>query len=178
MSSSRPNIQIGMPLVVVPSISSYDAIVQIPASCQQKVRVPASYIGSHKKRLQPKTSNSISSIIQVYIDKVKGTTKVVLIYGCDHDGKSNNHQLRVVERNQLLKPLIPLAKFGDLNHFYVPVHLNSQRSVINFMTLYYMHTEGLKKSDATINALKFTFIFFEPYMRRPWSDYSEIMKLL
>jgi hypothetical protein len=109
--------------------------------------------------------SSKADIIQVYMDKVAGTTKVIRIYGCDPDGKSNDRQLSVAERDQLSKTTIPLADSGFLNQVYVPAHTDSTRSVVNFMTLLYMHTEGLKQSEAVTKARTFATDLLAQYKK-------------
>lgn len=97
-----------------------------------------------------------TKIIQEYLDTIRGTDKVFRVHGCDPSGMLGGQKLRTASRKDISsKSTIYLGSSGDLNHFCIPASYDEKRYVVNFMTLYYMHTEGMKQSDATVKARTF-----------------------
>ena len=99
--------------------------------------------------------SSKTDIIQSYLEAVRGTDKVYRIHGCDSTGKAGESKLRTAIRAELAKTTIPLADSGDLSYFVIPAEHDEKRYVINFMTLYFAHVDGLKPTEASTKARSF-----------------------
>lgn len=109
--------------------------------------------------------SSKTNIIQSYLDAVRGTDKVFRIHGCDSSGKTGDSKLRTAERESLSKTTIPLADTGDLSYFYIPASHDEKRFVVNFMTLYFSHVDGLKPTEASAKARSFAEDLLAPYKK-------------
>lgn len=109
--------------------------------------------------------SSKTNIIQSYLDAVRGTDKVFRIHGCDSSGKTGDSKLRTAERESLSKTTIPLADTGDLSYFYIPASHDEKRFVVNFMTLYFSHVDGLKPTEASAKARSFAEDLLSPYKK-------------
>lgn len=98
--------------------------------------------------------SSRSDIIATYLKKVEDTDKYYRIHGCTAEGLTlDGKQLRCANRSDISdKTSVFLGTTPPLDRFSVPNSYDNKRYVINFMTLYYIHTQNLKYADAHTQA--------------------------
>lgn len=146
-----------------------DCAGTVKMSLVPREQIPDLLARAREARGQVSTTSKSSraDVIGEYLKKIEETGKVYRVHGCTADGRTaDGKHLRSTARDGLSsKSTIPLASTKPLDHFYIPTAYDNRRYVVNFMTLYYMHADNEKLSEAQTRARNFAEELLAPYKK-------------